>query len=143
MSSEGSRIWAKPGCGFCSASSRRRERRLHLGPRPQTVNNAVGPESSGPPLLCKDVREVFLVGALTWSALQVVRFCKDRGDVLDGRATNRAGRREGRPEYPPLLRPIDDWDSSLEETLEAFDGLIRSGKVRYGGCSNTTARRFE
>jgi aryl-alcohol dehydrogenase-like predicted oxidoreductase len=38
---------------------------------------------------------------------------------------------------------IDDWGSSLEETLEAFDGLIRSGKVRYVGCSNTTAWRFE
>jgi aryl-alcohol dehydrogenase-like predicted oxidoreductase len=38
-----------------------------------------------------------------------------------------------------LGRESDDWGSSLEETLEAFDGLIRSGKVRYMGCSNTTA----
>jgi aryl-alcohol dehydrogenase-like predicted oxidoreductase len=38
---------------------------------------------------------------------------------------------------------IDDWGSSLEETLEVFDVLIRSGKVRYVGCSNTTAWRFE
>ncbi len=38
---------------------------------------------------------------------------------------------------------IYDWGSSLEETLEAFDELIRSGKVRYAGCSNTTTRRFE
>lgn len=38
---------------------------------------------------------------------------------------------------------IDDRTNSLEETLEAFDGLIRSGKVRYVGCSNMAAWRIE
>lgn len=32
-----------------------------------------------------------------------------------------------------------DQDTPLEETLRAFDDLIRQGKVRYVGCSNTPA----
>ncbi len=32
-----------------------------------------------------------------------------------------------------------DSDSPLEETLEAFDSLVRQGKVRYIGCSNFPA----
>ena len=31
---------------------------------------------------------------------------------------------------------IDDRKTPLEETLEAFDGLVRSGKVRHIACSN-------
>jgi aryl-alcohol dehydrogenase-like predicted oxidoreductase len=36
------------------------------------------------------------------------------------------------------LLQAHDWDSQtpVEETLEAFDGLVRTGKVRYAGCSN-------
>jgi aryl-alcohol dehydrogenase-like predicted oxidoreductase len=36
------------------------------------------------------------------------------------------------------LLQVHEWDGSvpLEETLEALDSLIRSGKVRYIGCSN-------
>ena len=37
---------------------------------------------------------------------------------------------------------IDDRTTPLEETLEAFDGLVRSGKVRHVGCSNTAAWRI-
>lgn len=32
-----------------------------------------------------------------------------------------------------------DLETPLEETLRAFDDLVRSGKVRYIGCSNTPA----
>lgn len=31
---------------------------------------------------------------------------------------------------------IDDRNTPLEETLEAFDALVRSGKIRYIACSN-------
>ncbi|CAA9441962.1 MAG: Aldo/keto reductase, SMc04322 family [uncultured Rubrobacteraceae bacterium] len=36
------------------------------------------------------------------------------------------------------LYQAHEWDgvTPLEETLEAFDSLVRSGKVRYVGCSN-------
>jgi len=39
------------------------------------------------------------------------------------------------------LLQAHDWDSqtALDETLEAFDGLVREGKVRYVGCSNWNA----
>ncbi|MGW4059185.1 aldo/keto reductase [Amycolatopsis sp. NPDC004747] len=36
----------------------------------------------------------------------------------------------------------DDPDTPLEETLEAFDALVRAGKVRYLGASNYTAGRL-
>jgi len=38
------------------------------------------------------------------------------------------------------LFQVHEWDGQtpLEETLEALDGLVRSGKVRYVGCSNYT-----
>src|SRR5271165_982291 len=36
------------------------------------------------------------------------------------------------------LYQLHEWDglTPLEETMEALDGLVRSGKVRYLGCSN-------
>jgi aryl-alcohol dehydrogenase-like predicted oxidoreductase len=36
------------------------------------------------------------------------------------------------------LYQVHEWDglTPLEETLEALDGLVRAGKVRYVGCSN-------
>ncbi|KAB8144908.1 aldo/keto reductase [Chloroflexia bacterium SDU3-3] len=37
---------------------------------------------------------------------------------------------------------IDDRDTPLEETLEAFDRLVRAGKVRAVGCSNLRAWRL-
>jgi aryl-alcohol dehydrogenase-like predicted oxidoreductase len=39
------------------------------------------------------------------------------------------------------LLQVHEWDGQtpLEETLEALDTLIKSGKVRYAGCSNYTA----
>ncbi|HET6710480.1 aldo/keto reductase [Amycolatopsis sp.] len=36
----------------------------------------------------------------------------------------------------------DDPDTPLEETVEAFDALVRAGKVRYLGASNYTAERL-
>ena len=36
----------------------------------------------------------------------------------------------------------DDPDTHLEETLEAYDQLIRQGKVRASGASNYSARRM-
>ncbi|MER7501454.1 aldo/keto reductase [Nonomuraea pusilla] len=36
----------------------------------------------------------------------------------------------------------DDRDTPLEETLEAFDGLVREGKVRHVGASNYAADRL-
>ncbi|WP_086847750.1 aldo/keto reductase [Amycolatopsis kentuckyensis] len=36
----------------------------------------------------------------------------------------------------------DDPDTPLEETLEAFDALVRAGKVRHLGASNYTAARL-
>ena len=38
---------------------------------------------------------------------------------------------------------IDDRDAPLESTLEAFDQLVRAGKVRAIGCSNMMAWRIE
>jgi aryl-alcohol dehydrogenase-like predicted oxidoreductase len=38
---------------------------------------------------------------------------------------------------------IDDRKVSLEETLSAFDRLVRAGKVRFIGCSNMVAWRIE
>jgi aryl-alcohol dehydrogenase-like predicted oxidoreductase len=37
----------------------------------------------------------------------------------------------------------DDPETPLEETLEAFDKLVKAGKVRYLGASNYTAPRLE
>jgi aryl-alcohol dehydrogenase-like predicted oxidoreductase len=37
----------------------------------------------------------------------------------------------------------DDYDTPVEETLEAFYRLIRSGKIRYIGASNFSAWRLE
>ncbi|MEV4050907.1 aldo/keto reductase [Amycolatopsis sp. NPDC049688] len=37
---------------------------------------------------------------------------------------------------------IDDRETPLEETLGAFDALVRAGKVRYLGASNYTAERL-
>lgn len=39
------------------------------------------------------------------------------------------------------LYQVHQWDglTPLEETLEALDGLVRQGKVRYIGCSNYSA----
>jgi aryl-alcohol dehydrogenase-like predicted oxidoreductase len=37
---------------------------------------------------------------------------------------------------------IDNKDAPLDETLAAFDDLVRQGKVRYIGASNYTASRF-
>jgi aryl-alcohol dehydrogenase-like predicted oxidoreductase len=36
----------------------------------------------------------------------------------------------------------DDQETPLEETLRAFDDLVRQGKVRYVGCSNYVAWRL-
>ena len=36
----------------------------------------------------------------------------------------------------------DDPDTPLEETLAAFDALVREGKVRHVGASNYTAPRL-
>lgn len=36
-----------------------------------------------------------------------------------------------------------DPDTPIEETLSALDGLVRSGKVRFIGCSNFSGRQFE
>lgn len=38
---------------------------------------------------------------------------------------------------------VDDRNTPLEETMEAFDRLIRAGKVRYIGASNFLAWRLE
>jgi aryl-alcohol dehydrogenase-like predicted oxidoreductase len=38
---------------------------------------------------------------------------------------------------------VDDRDTPLEETMEAFDRLVRAGKVRYVGASNFPAWRLE
>jgi aryl-alcohol dehydrogenase-like predicted oxidoreductase len=38
---------------------------------------------------------------------------------------------------------IDDAETPLEETLQAFDSLIREGKVRYIGASNYAPARLE
>ena len=37
----------------------------------------------------------------------------------------------------------DDYDTPMEETLKAFDRLIKDGKVRFIGASNFTAWRLE
>jgi aryl-alcohol dehydrogenase-like predicted oxidoreductase len=45
-----------------------------------------------------------------------------------------------RADHIDLLQ-VHEWDGQtpLEETLECLDTLIKSGKVRYAGCSNYTA----
>jgi aryl-alcohol dehydrogenase-like predicted oxidoreductase len=51
-----------------------------------------------------------------------------------------ASLRRLRAEHIDLLQ-VHEWDGQtpLEETLEALDTLVRSGKVRYVGCSNYSA----
>jgi aryl-alcohol dehydrogenase-like predicted oxidoreductase len=48
-----------------------------------------------------------------------------------------ASLRRLRTDYIDLFQ-VHEWDGQtpLEETLETLDGLVRSGKVRYVGCSN-------
>ncbi|MBI1279829.1 MAG: aldo/keto reductase [Anaerolineaceae bacterium] len=38
---------------------------------------------------------------------------------------------------------VDDYDTPLEETMAAFDKLVKAGKVRYIGASNYLAWRLE
>lgn len=46
-------------------------------------------------------------------------------------------------EYIDLyLAHRDDTETPLEETLAAFDALVRQGKVRYIGASNYSAARL-
>src|SRR5688572_6195270 len=42
------------------------------------------------------------------------------------------------------LYQVHEWDGAtpLEETLRALDDLVRSGKVRYVGCSNYSGRQL-
>jgi aryl-alcohol dehydrogenase-like predicted oxidoreductase len=66
---------------------------------------------------------------------------------VSGRLTNEAVRDSVECSLQRLgIEQIDllqahDWDSQtpVEETLEAFDGLVHEGKVRYVGCSNWDA----
>ncbi len=41
------------------------------------------------------------------------------------------------------LSHSDDLDTPLEETLEAYDQLIRQGKIRFAGASNYSAARLD
>ena len=48
-----------------------------------------------------------------------------------------------RTDYIDLYQThTDDLETPLEETLEAFDKLVKSGKVRYIGASNYSAKRL-
>jgi 1-deoxyxylulose-5-phosphate synthase len=45
-----------------------------------------------------------------------------------------------RTDYVDLYQAhLPDPETPMDETLRAFDDLVRSGKVRYGGCSNYPA----
>lgn len=44
--------------------------------------------------------------------------------------------------HRPLLRPPRRPDTAQEETADAFDALVRAGKVRAIGASNFTAERL-
>lgn len=56
-------------------------------------------------------------------------------------ATDDALRRLGTDHVDLLYAHFDDPDTPLEETLRAFDELVRSGKVRYVAGSNYSAER--
>ena len=63
-----------------------------------------------------------------------------RGHIMDA---VEASLRRLHTDYIDLYQAhIDDRDTPLEETLRAFDDLIRQGKVRYIGASNYTAWRL-
>ena len=77
-------------------------------------------------LVATKFRMVMRDGPNEWGAsrFHIIRECEDslrrlRTDHID-------------------LYQIHEWDGEtpLDETLEAFDTLVRSGKVRYIGCSN-------
>ena len=59
------------------------------------------------------------------------------------RAAEESLKRLGTDHIDLYYAHIDDRSTSLEETLEAFDGLVGSGKVRYVACSNIPAWRIE
>ena len=44
--------------------------------------------------------------------------------------------------HRPLPGPLGRPDTPLDETLRAFDDLVRQGKVRYIGCSNYRSWRL-
>ncbi len=52
-------------------------------------------------------------------------------------------RRMGIETFDLYYAHVDDPDTPVEETLEAFDRLIQAGKVRYIGASNFRAWRLE
>jgi aryl-alcohol dehydrogenase (NADP+) len=57
-------------------------------------------------------------------------------------ATEDSLRRLGTDHIDLLYAHFDDPETPLEETLTAFDELVRAGKVRYVAGSNYTAERF-
>lgn len=59
------------------------------------------------------------------------------------RAVDESLRRLGTDHVDLLYAHIDDRSTPLEETLAAFDRLVRAGKVRHVGCSNAAAWRVE
>jgi aryl-alcohol dehydrogenase-like predicted oxidoreductase len=63
-----------------------------------------------------------------------------RAHIMDG---VEASLRRLQTDYIDLYQAHwDDRDTPLEETLRAFDDLVRQGKVRYVGASNYQAWRF-
>src|SRR5205085_5641489 len=76
------------------------------------------------------------------------KVCSPMGDGPNDRGLSRqhimagveASLRRLRTDYIDLYQAHrDDVDTPLDETLRAFDDLVRQGKVRYVGCSNYPA----
>lgn len=65
-----------------------------------------------------------------------------RADIIE-QECNRSLERLGIETIDLYYAHKDDRDTPLEETMEAFDRLIQSGKVRYIGASNYLAWRLE
>jgi aryl-alcohol dehydrogenase-like predicted oxidoreductase len=64
------------------------------------------------------------------------------GDTLR-RAVDDSLRRLGTDHIDLYYVHVDDRDTPIEETLEALDGIVKAGKVRYIGWSNVRTWRLE
>jgi aryl-alcohol dehydrogenase-like predicted oxidoreductase len=88
-----------------------------------------------------NVPAVFSGGRPDWDLAQ--KYFEGAGADVVRQGVEASLRRLGTDHLDLCYIHVDDRDTPLEETLEALDGLVRSGKVRYLGWSNVRTWRLE
>jgi aryl-alcohol dehydrogenase-like predicted oxidoreductase len=88
-----------------------------------------------------DVPAVFSGGRPDWDLAE--KYFEGAGADVVRQAVEASLRRLGTDHVDMCYIHVDDRRTPLEETLEALDGLVRSGKVRYIGWSNVRTWRLE